>query len=350
MSFDLDTLFGDADVDTCPDLGSSGCPSSASSSLISSALLHDDHAPTCDDLDNLGDMIRGIELRLEQDQVIQLIKERDDWRAQAHELAKRVVELEKRMASKAATGPPMDPDFVARLNSLERENRRLVTDNLRLKDELQDVERKNSRLCNDNEGKSRKLRGANKKAKNAKDVAVKEEGKAKDAVNERDQRLKLQREQKKMMQTAQAELTRRDLIIQGLQSDLHAERSGAPHLRHDASTADETIAAFSVSLKINRRHFPLVKSMLADSQSTMTSRIEGWYEQFKKPRAEKIVGAVYVDAPDTRIGVDLNDDLVEILGGHGGPPHTGAEHSGRRSMHGLEAIARNAMDAHNCAS
>jgi hypothetical protein len=84
------------------------------------------------------------------------------------------------------------------------------------------------------------------------------------------------------------------------------ERTGYPHLRDDGSTADETVVAFSVSLEIARRHFPRVKDMLIarrhfprvkdmleHNRLAMTSKLEEWYSQWRKPQDERrAVGAV----------------------------------------------------------
>ncbi|KAF2646256.1 hypothetical protein P280DRAFT_464494 [Massarina eburnea CBS 473.64] len=346
MSFDRDILFGDTSFESCPEACSANCSSSVSTISVSNDQGRSDRVPTYDDLDDLGEVLGVMQQLLTKDKIDELMGEREKWKVHVDESAKRIAVLEKRVGSKPAIGVPTDPDLVARLNHLERENRHLVSENLRLKQEIQDTERKNTLLCNDNEGKSRKLRGANKKVKKAKDVAVNEEEKAKEAAHERDHRLRQQREQRKMMKSAQAEAASQKKLIQKLQSQLDAEKSGAPHLRDHGSTTDETTAAFSVSIKINRRHFLLIRSMLADSQTTVTSRINEWYEKWKDSReAKQTIGATYNDTPDTGSCVDMNAGLVEVLGRYEEYSQTGAEHDGRRSRRDLEAIVCRTMDA-----
>jgi hypothetical protein len=208
MSSDLNDLFGDTGLDNCPELSSSirsssPCPSNTSG----------DRKPDDDD-EGLSDLMGGVQLMMNQDPITALMDERDKWRNRTNESAKRIAVLEKRMASKSITGLPLGSDLKARLDHLERENERLKREKLRVEEELQATKMQNASLCNDNDGKSRKLKGANKKVKNAKDVAVKEEEKAKEAAHERDQRLKQQREQQRKLKTAQAEVASKEKIIQ----------------------------------------------------------------------------------------------------------------------------------------
>lgn len=237
-----------------------------------------------DDLESLGELFDNMQTRMEQDRIAELTGERDDWKTKANEAFHTSEVLQKRMAAKSAIGSTVDPDFVSRLNRLEWENRHLALENSRLKREVQDEQRKFTLLNDENEGKSRKLRGANKKTINAKGTADKEAEKAKEAVHQRDQRLKLQRQQQKDMKAALAEVQTQKKAVQALESELHVARSGWPYLRDEKQASEDTTVAFSVSMRINRRHFPLIKSMLENSQAEMTANLEDAYSEWKEVR------------------------------------------------------------------
>ncbi|PVI01470.1 hypothetical protein DM02DRAFT_346228 [Periconia macrospinosa] len=262
-----------------------------------------------DDLENLGELLDHMEDTLKQDRVTQLTSELKDCKLQASSAFEAIGILQKRIAAKSATSTTLDPDFVSRLNQLQWYTRHLLTENTRLKKELQDVTRESTLLQDENEGKARKLRGAHKKAQNAKDTATKEGEKAKEAVNQRDQRLKLQRKQRDDMKAAMAEVQELKKKVQSLESDLYFARSGQPYLRNEKATLEETTAAFSVSLRIKRKHFPLVKNMFADIQAEMAAELEDAYEAWKERQSKGF----------------------------------GFEHDGRHSARELQAVAREAV-------
>ncbi|KAF2678532.1 hypothetical protein K458DRAFT_348231, partial [Lentithecium fluviatile CBS 122367] len=291
-------------------------------------------------------MLEGQMSGLLEERIMELTKERNQWKTLAEDSVVRIGVLEKRIASKSASAPPLDPDVVSRLNRLEQENRQLLSKNLNLEEEVCDLKREKALLCDDNKGKSRKLKGASKKVKNAKDVAVKEKEKADDAVHERNLRLKSERDSRKELKAEKGKVANCEKTIANLEADLHIERSGRPHLRNDGSNADETVVAFSVEFRIYRQHFPKLKGMLECKRMVTTEELVNWYGQWKKPQDEKvtIVGATYIESKKNGIAGDTYGDDHDQLKDC---PQTGVEHDGWRSKRGLEAICRQAMDAHS---
>jgi hypothetical protein len=193
---------------------------------------------------------------------------------------------------------------------------------------------------NDNEGKSRKLRGANKKVKNAKDVAVKEKEKADDAFQQKQMRLKSEREMRKELKDEKGKVAMCEKEIESLKAKLHIETAGYPHIRDDGTTGDEATVAFTVQLLIYRQHFQMLRMMLESNRMKMTDNLVEWYEQWKKPEGAKdgVVGANYVDTGKSHR--EMFEDDLEVVQEY---PLTGAEHDGWRSKRGLEAVCRQAM-------
>jgi chromosome segregation ATPase len=141
-----------------------------------------------------------------QDENRNLISEMKEWKSKAEEHAKANNRFHQRLTGtyQAQTGIPAE--LITRLNKLERENQHLRAEITELKERVGEVGRENMVLCEGNTGKSRKLKGANKKVKNAKDVAVREEAKAKGAVHEKTQRQLAERKMKLERNEALAEL------------------------------------------------------------------------------------------------------------------------------------------------
>jgi DNA repair exonuclease SbcCD ATPase subunit len=282
-----------------------------------------------------------------EDLVSDLKKERDQWKTLAEEQTARVNVLEKRIAAKSAAALPADSDVVARLNRLEQENRQNKSKNHKLEEEIRDLTRSQSVLHEANDGKSRQLRGASKKVKNAKDVAVKEKEKADDAFQQKQMRLKSEREIRKELKDEKGKVSMCQKEIESLQAKLHIETTGYPHIRDDGTTGNEATVAFTVQFLIYRQHFQELRMMLESNRMKMTDKLVEWYDQWKKPEEAKdgVVGANYVHSRKSQ--TDMFEDGLEVLQEY---PQTGAEHDGWRSKRALEAVCRQAMGAHNAAS
>ncbi|CAI6340969.1 unnamed protein product [Periconia digitata] len=263
-----------------------------------------------DNLDGLGADLVTFETTIEHERIAELEAKLSTEQALADESFKIIEDLRRRIAVKSATNTMIDPDFVAVLDSLFAKDRHLVNENKRLREDLQNAKRQVTLLSDDNEGKARKIRGAHKKAQNARDMAVKEEEKAKEAVNQRNQSLKQQQQQqKKNMNASLAEVASHKKMVQTLESDLLTAWSGHPYLKDKTATTEDEIASFSISLKIRRKDFPPFKHILVNSQAKMTAELEDQYHDWKE-RQQCV---------------------------------TGYEHDGQRSSRGLQVVAQHAM-------
>jgi chromosome segregation ATPase len=166
--------------------------------------------------------------------IASLSRERDAWKARAEQQELVIAELDRRV-SKDLDKTDLPADVVRRLNRLESEITCLRSDNSQLKHDLQATEHENVNLGNQNEGKARKLKGANKKVMNAKDVASKEEEKAKGAKDDKQRHLASERKMKKERNDALAVLQKEEKISTDLRGELEVEQSGAPYMRDAAS-------------------------------------------------------------------------------------------------------------------
>jgi hypothetical protein len=219
-----------------------------------------------------------------------------------------------------------------------------------LKEKVGEVGRENLMLFEENTGKSRKLKGANKKVKNAKDVAGKEEAKAKGAVNEKIQRQAAERKMKLERNEALAELQKYKKMSEDLGAELKIERAGRPHLREDGVEEDYITVVIPVEFRIHRGDFRKLAMILDSNQMKIVDGFKKWYKEWKKPKDEKVkvVGADYVDDKKKKfkIGIDISDD-TDGFQQDSRIPETGAEHDGWRSKRGLEAICRQAQAGAN---
>lgn len=131
-----------------------------------------------------------------------LIRERDALHAQSIEDTSTIEQLQRRLYAKAtdndATNLPYE--IVTRLHRRENEVQRLRKTNDSLKDNLTAAENETCLPREQLVDRQEKMKGANKKTKNAKEVASKEEKKAKTAVGDEQRHVesvkKIRREQK----------------------------------------------------------------------------------------------------------------------------------------------------------
>lgn len=105
--------------------------------------------------------------------IAHLSQQCDYWIAQAEEHDRTIADLEQRTSMDTAHAE-LPRDILRRINRLESEMVRLRAENAQLKETHKTTERENILLGIQNESKANKLKGANTKVKNAKQVASKE--------------------------------------------------------------------------------------------------------------------------------------------------------------------------------
>jgi hypothetical protein len=275
--------------------------------------------------------------------IASLSRERDAWKARAEQQELVIAELDRRV-SKDLAKADLPADVVRRLNHLESETTRLRSDNRRLKLELQATEHENVNLGNWNEGKARKLKGANKKVINAKEVAGKEEERAKDAVGSKQRHLASERKMKKERNDTLAALQKEEKISADLRAELEVEQSGAPHIRDAASNPNNTIAVIPIEFEIRHVDVQPTLMFLEAKQMQIIRNFKTWYKEWKKPKLEvkKVVGANYMD--DEKKRAKIYEDLIKMPDGY---METAAEHDGWRSKRALEEVCRHVETRYN---
>jgi chromosome segregation ATPase len=215
--------------------------------------------------------------------ITSLSKERDAWKTRAENQEVTIAELDRRV-SKDLANSSLPTAVVRHLNRLESEITRLRSENSQLKDNLQATEYEKINLSNQNDGKARKLKGANKKVKNAKEVAGAEEDKAKDAVGDKQRHLASERKTKKERNDALAALREQEKINADLQAELDIERQGAPHMRDVATDPNNTIAVIPIEFEIRRIDVQPTMMALGANQMQTTENFKRWYTAWKKPK------------------------------------------------------------------
>lgn len=201
-------------------------------------------------------------------------------------------------------------------------------------------------LGHDNENKASKLKGANKKVKNAKEVAVKEGEKAKDAIQNKNQRLNSERKMKDERNKALADLQKEKKLTEELKAQLETERSGKPHMRDTSSNNDIVTAVVSICFDVRRVDFRSILPILIKNQMSLEEKFTLLYEAYKEPLESEVtvVGANYVEDEEQRKKDRLYEDMIEMPNGF---METAAEHDGRCSKRSLEAICRHTQARYN---
>jgi len=273
-----------------------------------------------------------------------LIRERDDLQAQIREHATTIEQLTRRLHSKPHSNTIEPTETVNRLYRLEHENDVLRKEKDKLSDNLRAAEVETATLRSRLEDKSQKVKGANKKTKNAKQVAEKEGEKAKDAVQDKQRCAKAEKQMKQQRNEAKAALQEQVKMVDILQSELAMERSGIIHLRETEGTqSDLTTMVMPMEFLIRRQDYVHVQDTLESNRISYVDRAMEWYEKWKvgqeKEEVRQVVGANYVDDEKKD---KLYGDMIEA-----GFMSTGAEHDGWRSMKGIKQICRNAEAAYN---
>ncbi|KAF1837744.1 hypothetical protein BDW02DRAFT_518218 [Decorospora gaudefroyi] len=277
-----------------------------------------------------------------------LTRERDAWEAQAKAQAKVIADLDRHISKEVAHSGLPD-DIIRHLNRLESEIARLRCENNQLKENLRATECENVSLGNQIEGKARKLKGATKKVKNAKEVADKEEEKAKDAMGDKQRHLASERKMKKERNDALAALQEQKKISADLRAELEVEQLGTSHMRDAVMDSNNTVAVLPIEFEIRREDFQPIMTILEVNRMKITENFTTWYDEWKKPVDEvrKVVGADYLndekkkkDKKEAKIYedmIDMPDSCME----------TGAEHDGWRSKRALVGVCRQAEARYN---
>lgn len=266
MSFNLDALFHDPD-DLCSKTLSLSLSVSKASTVEPAGSLWQENA-----VDEEQEAKDGEEARLRAT-IATLSQQCEYWKGQAEERGKTVDDLDRRTA-KTAAGSDLPADTVRRLNRLESEVTRLRSENTQLKDTLKAIEYENVNLGDKNDGKTRKLKGANKKVKNAKEVAGKEEEKAKDAQGGKQRHLASERKMKKERGDALAALQQQRKLNCDLRAELEVEQSGAPHMRDAAADPNNTTAVVPIQFDICRTDVQPMMRVLRWHQMNLTERFK----------------------------------------------------------------------------
>jgi hypothetical protein len=201
-------------------------------------------------------------------------------------------------------------------------------------------------LGSQNESKSSKLKGANKKVKNAKQVAGKEEEKAKEAVEAKQRHLASQRKMKKERDDALAVMQEQRKLNGDVCAQLEMEQSGVPHVRDAALDPDNTVVVV-VPVEFEIRRVDAQRTMLEvrRRQTNWTAGIEAWYKEWRKLREESDQVPVAGFYEDMRKGnAKMYQDMLD---GPDGCIETGAENDGWRSRRALEATCCHAKAWHD---
>jgi chromosome segregation ATPase len=337
MSFNLDALFYEPadlrlkDTSFAPSINKTPITESTEGTLVGSAG------------DNEYDEEDGEEACLRA-AVASLNQESAHWKAKAEEHCKTLKELDRKTSVDVADSS-LPTDTARRLNRLESEVARLRSENTQLKETLKTIEYENVNLGNQNDGKTRKLKGANKKVRNAKEVAGKEEEKAKDAQSDKQRHLASERRMKKERGDALAALQEQNKINGDLRAELEVEQSGEPHTRDAAADPNNTIAVMPIQFDIRRIDVQKMMVVLKWHQMNMTERFKEWYKDWKTSTGEanKVVGSEGVNDEKKKLE-KLYGDMIEMPNGY---IETGAEHDGWRSKRAAEAVCRHVEARHN---
>jgi hypothetical protein len=276
-----------------------------------------------------------------------LIRERNCLQAQVKEDAVTIEQLRHRIYSKLPTDIALPPETVRRLYQLEHDNERLRKENIKLSENLRAAERETATLRDSLEDKSQKVKGANKKTKNAKQVAVKEEEKAKTAVKEKDEQKKSRKQMKQEKDEARKAHQEQEKMVQDLLTELSIEQAGSVHLRETEGThSNNTTVVIPMEFLIRRQDFRPIQDILEANRISYVDKAKEWYDVWKLGKGEaddhvvRVVGANYLD--DEKKKGKLYGDMIED-----GFMMTGAEHDSWRSKKSLEATCRIAQTRHN---
>jgi chromosome segregation ATPase len=274
-----------------------------------------------------------------------LVKERDELQTQVKNHESTIEHLERRVYAKAATDSELPVDVVRRLNRLEKDCQYLRDKNTRLRENLTATESETATLRDTIADKSQKMKGANKKTKNAKEVAVKVEEKAKGAQNDKQRHLASERKMRKERNDALAALAKEEKIAQDLREKLKIEQSDRPHLRDtEGSKSNLTTVIIPVEVRIRRIAYYRTLRRLRSSPGYLTHVVQEWHVNWMAKQEEENGDENEEFAEDYEGDDDHEEYEDKLYGGmvEGEDMMTGAEHDSWRSMKGLKEVCRNA--------
>jgi DNA repair exonuclease SbcCD ATPase subunit len=279
-----------------------------------------------------------------------LVKERDELQTQVKNHESTIEHLERRVYAKVASDAELPVDVVRRLNRLEKDCQHLRDQNTRLRDNLTAAESETATLRDTIAEKSQKMKGANKKTKNAKEVAVKVEEKAKDAVNDKQRHLASERKMRKERNDALAALAKEEKIAEDLREELKIEQSGRPHLRDtEGSKSNHTTVIVPIEVRIRRIDYYRTLRRLRSSPGYLAHVVQEWHVKWTAEKEDED-GDENEEYSEDYEGDDLDDEYENKLYGgmvEGGDIMTGVEHDSWRSMKGLEEVCRNTHAQYN---
>jgi chromosome segregation ATPase len=274
-----------------------------------------------------------------------LVKERDELQTQVKTHESTIEHLERRVYAKVAADSELPVHVVRRLNRLEKDCQYLRDQNTRLRENLTAAESETATLRDTIADKSQKMKGANKKTKNAKEVAVKVEEKAKDAQNDKQRHLASERKMRKERNDALAALAKEEKIAQDLREKLKIEQSDRPHLRDtEGSKSNLTTVIIPVEVRIRRIDYYRTLRRLRSSPGYLTHVVQEWHMNWMAKQEEENGEENDEYDEDYEGDNDYEEYEDKLYGGmvEGGDMMTGAEHDSWRSMKGLEKACRNA--------
>ncbi|KAF2027462.1 hypothetical protein EK21DRAFT_91504 [Setomelanomma holmii] len=277
------------------------------------------------DLETLFEERHELSLGKDDTVVVPGTKPHYDLQAQVTDQAALIEKLQHRTYSKVSANQQLPEYVVNRLHRLEDDNQRLRNDLKKAREELRAAESEASSLRKQIEDKTNKVKGANKKTRNARDVAGKEEEKAKTAVYAKQQHVKSEQKMRKEKNDALVALSEQRKITADLRAELEVEQSGTLHLRDTEGTGSNlTTVVVPMELLIRRTDYLLVQVILESNRISYIDRAKESYKIWKSSRGEedavKVVGANYVeDEKKDKLYGDMIEDGFMM---------TGAEHDG----------------------
>jgi phage shock protein A len=358
VDFDLSKLFIEEPVaatesaQACASL----LPPTSATPTAEPATYDNDYPPSDDDAVGGAvfgcDLPFGVQVVTDAEDAIKLVShERDQLKAEAAKYKKEYEGLQRKVCKRGLHDVDLPAEVVRRLERLERletDVTRYLTENANLRDSLKDAETEVATLQDQIASQKNKLKGAGKKVRNAKDVAGKQEVKAKDAVREKQDRVSSERKMKQKCDKALAEVASLTKLCDDLQANLDIERAGRPHMRKGDSASDTVVAVIPVQIEINRAHFLTLSDTLEISRASVAMSMQAWYDDWKKPKepSKTVIGADYVDDKKSdKVPVNLDKLFADMV--EDGHQQTGAEHDGWRSKQSLDTICRKAEERHN---
>lgn len=361
MTLDLDSLFHEEPGGaTEPESATYSASSRAANTTMVYTVSRDEEIATASLLDNDFESGQNTDTGLPfgmrvdtyaENAIKLLIQERDAYKAESDKLKKAYDELDRRVYRKVVLEADLPAEMVHRLNRLDNETERYRAENIDLRKKLKVTEGEAVTLRAEVTNQKNKLKGAGKKVRNAKDLAGKEEDKAKTAVHNQQLRADCQKKMKQERNEAKAEAQSLRKLCEDLQADLQVERSGRPHLRQGLNHSETTAVVIPIELTIHRADFLKLSTVFESNQIAITEQIQRWYKDWKKPKeaTRQVVGANYTSNKERgKAAVNLDKlyaDMIELVDGH---QQTGAEHDGPRSRDSLETTCRRAEERHNC--